>query len=67
MINVFIYYFDKNFKWECSFKTNECFVILFHDSQYVMNDTESKKNKITILTWLFEKKLVQQTRNTTFN
>ena len=26
------------------------FVILFHDSQYVMNVTESKKNKITNLT-----------------
>ena len=25
-------------------------VILFHDSQYVMNVTESKKNKITNLT-----------------
>ena len=33
------------------------FVILFHDSQYVMNVTESKKNKITNLTWLFRKKV----------
>ena len=29
----------------------------FHDSQYVMDVTESKKNKITNLTWLFRKKV----------